>query len=322
MSVLVIAEHDGVRIRTGSRSALAAARRLADETGETVELMCLGQSLDALAADGARYAPVIVADHPCLRERIAERDAPVIAAAAQAREASVILAAATTYSRDVLPRVAALLDGAMAGDVLGWSRENGRRLLRRPVYAGAATATVELLGAPAVITIRPSVFPPMEASQTAHPAITWPVEPTLLPASTEYLGLESKPIDRPELTEARVVVSGGRALRDAPEFERYVGALADALHGAVGCTRALVDAGITPNEWQVGQTGKLVAPELYIAVGLSGAIQHIAGMKNSRVVVAINSDPTAPIFGMANYGLVGDVRELVPQLIDELRREA
>jgi electron transfer flavoprotein alpha subunit len=206
----------------------------------------------------------------------------------------------------------------MAGDVTAYSLLNGELRLRRPMYAGAAMATVILTGRPLVITVRASAFPAAEPLAQPGERIVWSVDASTLPNHTEYVGLESRPTLRPELTEARVVVSGGRPFRTGEEFERYVGRLADALNGAAGCTRALVDAGIAPNEWQIGQTGKVVAPQLYVALGISGAVQHLAGMKNSRVVVAVNSDPEAPMFSVATYGLVGDVRQIVPELIREL----
>jgi electron transfer flavoprotein alpha subunit len=244
----------------------------------------------------------------------------VIADVANARQLGTIIAAATTFAKDILPRAAALLGGAMAGDVTGYSFANGELLLRRPMHAGATVATVTLAAGLRVITVRASAFRPAEP--LAHPCerVDWPVDAASLPNHIEYVSLESRTTGRPELTEARTVVSGGRPFRSAEDFEDYVGGLANALNAAAGCTRALVDAGIAPNEWQVGQTGKVVAPELYVALGISGAIQHLAGMKNSRVVVAVNSDPEAPIFAIANYGLVGDVRQIVPELIRELQQ--
>jgi electron transfer flavoprotein alpha subunit len=318
MSILVVAEYDGAHVRAGSCSALAVARELAAHSKERVELLVLGSRLDSVAADAARFAPVIIADHPQLANPTADRYARVIADVAKSREAGTIVANSTTFAKDILPRASALLNAAMAGDVTGYSFANGELLLRRPMYAGAAMATVALAGGPLVITVRASAFPAAEPlAQTGEP-IVWNVDASTLPNHSEYVGLESRPTLRPELTEARVVVSGGRPFRTGEEFENYVGRLADALNGAAGCTRALVDAGIAPNEWQVGQTGKVVAPQLYVALGISGAVQHLAGMKNSRVVVAINSNPEAPMFSIATYGLVGDVRQIVPELIREL----
>jgi electron transfer flavoprotein alpha subunit len=318
MTILVVAEHDGAHVRPGSYSALAVAHDLAAGSGQRVELLVIGSGIDSVVADAARFAPVIVIDHPLLANPTADRYAQIIADVAKARKAGKIVANSTTFAKDILPRASALLSAAMAGDVTGYSFVNGELLLRRPMYAGAAMATVALTGRPLVITMRASAF--LAAQPLAQPGerIVWSVDASTLPNHSQYVGLESRPTLRPELTEARVVVSGGRPFRTGEEFEKYVGGLADALNGAAGCTRALVDAGIAPNEWQVGQTGKVVAPQLYIALGISGAVQHLAGMKNSRVVVAVNSDPEAPMFSVATYGLVGDVRQIVPELIREL----
>ena len=314
----MVAEHDGAHARPGSSSALAVARDLAAHSGERVELLVIGRGLAFVAADAARFAPVIVADHPLLANPTADRYAHIIADVAKAREAGSIVANSTTFAKDILPRASAMLSAAMAGDVTGYSFANGKLLLRRPMYAGSAMATVALTGRPLVITVRASAFPAAEPLAEPGERIVWSVDASTLPNHSEYVGLKSRPTLRPELTEARVVVSGGRPFRTGEEFEKYVGRLADALNGAAGCTRALVDAGIAPNEWQVGQTGKVVAPQLYVALGISGAVQHLAGMKNSRVVVAVNTDAEAPMFSVATYGLVGDVRQIVPELIREL----
>jgi electron transfer flavoprotein alpha subunit len=318
MSILVVAEHDGAHARPGSFSALAVARDLGAHSGERVELLVVGSGVDSVAAEATRFAPVIVVDSPLLATPTADRYAQIIADVAKAREAGSIVANSTTFAKDILPRASALLGAAMAGDVTAYSLLNGELRLRRPMYAGAAMATVILTARPLVITVRASAFPAAEPLAQPGERIVWSVDASTLPNHTEYVGLESRPTLRPELTEARVVVSGGRPFRTGEEFERYVGRLADALNGAAGCTRALVDAGIAPNEWQIGQTGKVVAPQLYVALGISGAVQHLAGMKNSRVVVAVNSDPEAPMFSVATYGLVGDVRQIVPELIREL----
>src|SRR5437660_2841058 len=318
MSILVVAEHDGAYVRAGSYSALAVARDLAAHSGKRAELLVIGSGVDSVTADAARFAPVIVVDHPFLANPTADRYARIIADVAKVRQAGSIVASSTTFAKDILPRASALLGAAMAGDVTAYSFLNGELRLRRPMYAGAAMATVILTGRPLMITVRASTFPAAEPLAQPGERIVWNVNGSTLPNYSEYVGLESRPTLRPELTEARVVVSGGRPFRTGEEFEKYVGRLADVLNGAAGCTRALVDAGIAPNEWQVGQTGKVVAPQLYVALGISGAVQHLAGMKNSRVVVAVNSDPEAPMFSIATYGLVGDVRQLVPELIREL----
>jgi electron transfer flavoprotein alpha subunit len=259
-----------------------------------------------------------MADSAALAVPTADRYARVIADVVRAGQFDVVAAASTTFAKDIVGRAAGLLGGAMASDVVGHEFRDGRLLLRRPMYAGALIATVALSGLPQIITVRPSAYP-AAPSRTARFAVQRvAVREETLPQHIHYEGLESRATGRPELTEARVVVSGGRAFKSSEEYETYVGRLADRLGGATGSTRALVDAGITPNELQVGQTGKVVAPELYIALGISGAVQHLAGMKNSKVIVAINNDPDAPIFEVANYGLVGDVREVVPKLIEKL----
>src|SRR5437773_3752083 len=318
MSILVVAEHDGAHARPGSFSALAVARDLGAHSGERVELLVIGSGVDSVAAEAAGFAPVIVVDHPLLANPTADRYAQIIADVAKARGAGSIVANSTTFAKDILPRASAMLRAAMAGDVTDYSFDNGELRLRRPMYAGAAMALVTLAGRPQVITVRAAAFPAAQPLAQPGGRIDWSMDASTLPDHSEYIGLESRPTLRPELTEARVVVSGGRPFRTSEEFENYVGRLADALNGAAGCTRALVDAGIAPNEWQVGQTGKVVAPQLYVALGISGAVQHLAGMKNSRVVVAVNNDPEAPMFSIATYGLVGDVRQIVPELIREL----
>jgi electron transfer flavoprotein alpha subunit len=317
MRVLVVGEHDGKTVRPGSRSAIAFAEAVAGPAG-SVECLLLGHGLEAVARDASAFALVHVADSAALASPTADRDAQVIADVVRSGDFDVVAAASTTFAKDIVGRAAGLLGGAMASDVVGHEVRDGRLLLRRPMYAGAVIATVALSGRPQIITVRPSAYPPARPRQTRFEVRRVAVDEKALPNHIHHEGLESRATGRPELTEARVVVSGGRAFKSSEEYETYVGRLADKLGGATGSTRALVDAGITPNELQVGQTGKVVAPELYIALGVSGAVQHLAGMKNSKVVVAVNNDPDAPIFDVANYGLVGDVREVVPRLIEKL----
>ncbi len=229
-----------------------------------------------------------------------------------------MVATSTTYVKDVVGRAAGLLGGAMASDIVGHQLRDGQLVMQRPMYAGAVTATVSLTGHPRIVTIRPSAYEAPQPSETPFEITTLDVDASSLPDHIRLERVDSKASHRPDVTEARVVVSGGRALKNSEDFERLVGGLADQLGGATGSSRALVDAGIAPNGHQVGQTGKIVAPDLYVALGISGAVQHLAGMKNSKVIVAINRDPDAPIFEMADYAMVGDVYELVPQLIDKL----
>jgi electron transfer flavoprotein alpha subunit len=319
MRVLVIAEHDTKTMRAGSRSAVAFARAVVAQSGGAVECLLLGYQLGAVARAAAALAPVLVADSAALAHPVADRLAPVIADVVRARDIDLVAAASTTYAKDIVGRAAGLLGGAMASDVVGHDWHDGRLLLRRPMCAGALLATVALAGRPQLVTVRPAAYPPAAPGATPHPIQAVAVDEAALANRVQYEGLETRATGRPELTEARVVVTGGRAFQTAAEYEALVGGLADRLGGATGCTRALVDAGVAPNELQVGQTGKVVAPELYVALGVSGAVQHLAGMKNSRVVVAVNNDPNAPIFDVANYGLVGDVHEVVPKLIEALR---
>jgi electron transfer flavoprotein alpha subunit len=319
MRALVIVEHDGKTIRRGSYSAAAFATAAA-QAEEAVELLILGHEVGPLAESAARFARVLTADHELLLTPVADRYAAVIAGVVRSRGSELVVAASTSFARDIVGRAAGLLGGAMASDVVGHEIRDGRLYLRRPVYAGSLIATITLLGNPQIVTIRPSAYAPVPSRNTPAEIQALALDESRLQSEVVHEGSQSRATSRPDLTEARVVVSGGRAFTSSEEFESHVGLLADKLGGACGCTRALVDAGIAPNEIQVGQTGKVVAPELYIALGLSGSVQHLAGMKNSRTIVAINNDPQAPIFEVADYGLVADVREAVPKLIDALKK--
>jgi electron transfer flavoprotein alpha subunit len=318
MRALVVAEHDTTAVRSGSYSAVTFARLVAGADSDVVQLLILGQNVEQVAAAATGVVPVLLADHESLKHPIADRYAMVIDRVVRSGAFDVVVAASTTFARDVVGRAAGLLGGSMASDVVGHEFRDDRLLLKRPMYASSVLATVALLGRPQIIMIRPSAYAPATIGPKRFGVERVEVNAAEFSSRVVYEGNESRAMTRPDLTEARAVVSGGRAFRDSDEFEMYVGALADKLGGACGCTRALVDAGITPNELQVGQTGKVVAPELYFALGLSGSVQHLAGMKNSKIVVAINNDPEAPIFDVANYGLVADVREAVPKLIEEL----
>ena len=318
MRILVIAEHEGSAIRPASRSAIGFARSIAEQTGGQVELLLIGNEIDELAQDAARYAPVLVAQSAALAAPVADRYAKVLAETVTQRNVDLMVAASTTYAKDIVGRAAGLLGGAMASDVIGHQWADGELLMQRPMYAGAVIASVKLTQKPYIVTIRPSAYEAAEPAATSHQVETLSIDDAALPDHIQVERIDAKTSDRPDVTEARVVVSGGRGIKNSADYEQLVGGLADVLEGATGSSRALVDAGITPNELQVGQTGKIVAPELYIAVGISGAVQHLAGMKNSRVIVAINRDPDAPIFDVADFGLVGDAYEIVPQLIEKL----
>jgi electron transfer flavoprotein alpha subunit len=322
-TILVIAEHDGSRVRQGTLAAVGGAQELAALAGGASEicLLVMGHEVAGVAeaARGLGVARVLVADHPALAGLLADRTAPVVRAAVEATGATWVVAASSTFSKDLLPRVAALFDAGMLSDVLGFEGGGDEIRFRRPVYAGNAIATVTLDGPIRVLTLRPTAFAAASGASTSCPVEPINVAALSLPDGSEFVGRSTAAAKRPDLTEARVVVTGGRPLRDAETYERLIGGLADLLGGAAGATRAAVDSGIAPNDLQVGQTGKVVAPELYIACGVSGSIQHLAGMKDSRVVVAINKDPEAPIFDIADYGLVADLHQAVPEMIEHLK---
>jgi electron transfer flavoprotein alpha subunit len=320
VKVLVLAEHDGANLRPASRSCLTFARQIAATTAGDASWLVLGSAIRGVEAEAAQYAPVVAVDSPALSQPLAEPLARVISAVASQYKFDFICAAASTYSKDCLPRAAAALGGAMASDVTAHAFVDGRLELDSPRYAGAVTATLRLIGSPQFATVRASAYPPAAPGAAVYPIEQLVLDSHLFSCRGHSEGTRSKESSRPDVTEARVVVSGGRAFKNSDDFERLVGRLADVLGGAAGSSRALVDAGITPNELQVGQTGKIVAPEVYFALGISGAVQHLAGMKNSRTIVAINSDPEAPIFDVADYGLVGDVYAILPELIEKLER--
>ena len=304
-------------MRPGSGAAIGFAR----EVSEDITALVLGENLNAITAEAAKYAPVLAADHPALAAPVADRWAHVIAEVARAQNAELIVATSTTWAKDIVGHAAGLLGGAMASDVIGHEvigGGDGELRLRRPMFAGAINATIVLEGSPKIITVRPSAYDAPAPASTPFAIEPVAIDADALPVATQFESLDRKTSARPDVTEARIVVSGGRAFKNSADFEQHVGGLADALGAATGSSRALVDAGITPNSLQAGQTGKIVAPELYLALGISGAVQHLAGMKNSRVIGAINKDPDAPIFEFADYGLVGDVYEEVPRLIAEL----
>jgi electron transfer flavoprotein alpha subunit len=315
---IVLIEHDHLQVKRPSLHAITLARQL----GGDYALLVLGSGLNNVAASLTSYgaSAVIVADDPALAEPLADRYAAVVAEVVKENGAKSLVGSSSTFSKDILPRVAALLDAPMVTDVLALEQVDGATVYRRPINAGSMLATVKVEGDLRVLTARATAFEAPEASDTSCPIERFTVDAASLPNGMQFVSREQRVSDRPDLAEARVVVSGGRPLKDTETFERLIGGLADSLGGAVGATRAAVDSGMVPNDYQIGQTGKVVAPELYIAVGVSGAIQHLAGIKDSRIIVAINKDPDAPIFQMATYGLVGDLHQIVPQLIESIRK--
>ncbi len=308
MAVLLLAEvTDGTLNRDATSKAVTAAKQLGEVT-----LLCAGGSAKAAAEASATIdgvSKVLCAEDASLGHRLAEPTAALIVGLASAY--SHILAPATTDAKNILPRVAALLDVMVISDVSGIV---DAQTFERPIYAGNAIQTVKTSDETKVVSIRTSTF---EASGESAPA---PIESITVPENpglSEWVEDKVAATDRPELTSAKVVVSGGRGVGSEDDFKLIEG-LADKLGAAVGASRAAVDSGYAPNDWQVGQTGKVVAPDLYIAVGISGAIQHLAGMKDSKVIVAINKDEEAPIFQVADYGLVGDLFTIVPELTEKL----
>jgi len=305
MTILVIAEHDNAVLKPATRNAVAAAARI----GGDIEVLVAGAGCAAVAEAAARIAGVTrvrLADAAQYADLGAENLAALVVANAAAY--SHILAPATAAGKNFLPRVAALLDVAQISDIVAVESAD---TFVRPIYAGNALATVQSADPIKVITVRGTAFEPAGEGAAA------PIEALAAAADagiSRLVGRELTVSARPELTAARVIVSGGRALGSSENFHAVLEPLADKLGAAVGASRAAVDAGYAPNDYQVGQTGKIVAPELYIAVGISGAIQHLAGMKESKVIVAINKDPEAPIFQVADYGLVADLFEAVPEL--------
>ncbi|NBW76698.1 MAG: electron transfer flavoprotein subunit alpha/FixB family protein [Sphingomonadaceae bacterium] len=306
---LVWVEHDNASVKDATLAVVTAAAQLGE-----VHLLVAGHNCAAAGAAAAQIAGVAkvhVADDAAYANALAENVAPLVAGLMGHHDA--FLAPATTTGKNVAPRVAALLDVMQISDILS---VEGPKTFTRPIYAGNAIATVESSDAKLVITVRGTAF--AKAAATGGSA---PVEAISGPAAagtSAFVGSEVAKSERPELTSAKIIVSGGRALKDADTFKAVIFPLADKLNAGVGASRAAVDAGYVPNDYQVGQTGKIVAPEVYIAVGISGAIQHLAGMKDSKTIIAINKDEDAPIFQVADIGLVGDLFALVPELTGKL----
>ena len=317
--ILVVVEHQEGAFRKTTLSTLAAGKELAGMIGGEVDALVLGQGVqavaDTVASHGART--VLLAEGEPFARYLAVAYAPAVAQVIEKKGYGAVLAPASTFGKDFMPRLSGLLDAPLASDISGFSKEGDSLRVQRPMYAGNAVATVELIGSPLLFTVRQTAFDPAPQSDVKAPVEK--ISLTADPGGTVFVGREETKSDRPELTEARVVVSAGRGIKD-PENFKLVEELADIFQAAIGATRAAVDAGWAPNDWQVGQTGKIVAPELYFALGISGAIQHLAGMKDSKVIVAINKDEEAPIFQVADYGLVADLFKAVPELIAELKK--
>ncbi len=314
MSILVIAEHDNLTLKVATRHAIAAAAKISLTSGTEIHVLVAGAACGDVAQQAAAVAgvaKVLVADAAHYGDQTAENLAALIVA--QAGTYTHILAAATSNGKNTLPRVAALLDVAQISDITSVIDAD---TFIRPIYAGNALATVKSADPVKVITVRTTGFDAVEASGGSAVIESIPASPDL--GQSKLVSRELTKSARPELAAAKIIVSGGRGLGNGENYHKMLEPLADKLGAALGASRAAVDAGFVSNDYQVGQTGKVVAPQLYIAIGMSGAIQHLAGMKDSKVIVAINKDPDAPIFQVADYGLVADLFQAVPELVAAL----
>lgn len=315
-NVLVVAEIFEGALRNATYTSITFAREAAKRTGGKVHGLAIGQNIGAAATELASYVDAVhTADGEAFKDHVAETYAKAIAAGVKAAGATVVCMAATAHGKDVLPRAAALIGAGMASDVIAFAGDSGFQL-KRPMQAGNVIAAVEITTAIKAVTTRPTEFAAAAKNAGAGSVAALSVDTGA--TRTRFVKFDAVKSERPELTDARVVVSGGRGLKEAGNFKTVVEPLADKLNAAIGASRAVVDSGWVPNDMQVGQTGKVVAPDLYIAVGISGAIQHVAGMKGSKTIVAINKDPEAPIFQIADYGLVADLFKAVPELVSKI----
>ncbi|CAL8481383.1 electron transfer flavoprotein subunit alpha/FixB family protein [Caballeronia sp. S22] len=315
MTILVIAEHDNASIKAATLNTLAAAAMIATFSGQDVHVLVAGHNAQGAAEAAAKIAgvsKVLLADAPQLADGLAENVEGTVLTIVNdpAKDYSHILAPATAYGKNIAPRIAAHLDVAQISDI---TAVDSADTFERPIYAGNAIAIVQSSDPIKVITVRATGFDPVAAGSGS--ASLEKIEAAADAGISQFVSRELTKLDRPELTSAKVIVSGGRGLGSGENYTKVLEPLADKLGAALGASRAAVDAGFVPNDYQVGQTGKIVAPQLYVAVGISGAIQHLAGMKDSKVIVAINKDPEAPIFSVADYGLAQDLFQAVPELI-------
>jgi electron transfer flavoprotein alpha subunit len=316
--VLVFAEHVKGKLPKTTLAAIEAGKQAASRTGGACHAVVLGKGIDALASETAGYGvkKVFAVDSDALEHYVAEPYTEVLAEIVKQKGIEVLVATSTAIGKDLLPRVAARLGAGMASDVVHFNEDG---TLTRPMYAGNVIATVKLEGSPRVVSIRATAFDAAKkdgAGEVEKVAINVDASKS----KAKFVGFNETKSDRPVLTEASIVVSGGRGLKNGENFTTYLEPLCEALGAAMGASRAAVDAGFVPNDLQVGQTGKVVAPTLYIAVGISGAIQHLAGMKDSKTIVAINKDAEAPIFQVADFGLVADLFKAVPELTEEVKK--
>lgn len=321
-SVLVVAEHRRGKLRSPSLSAFSFGKGMAAQLGIPWHILVMGKGVSSVAEEASRYgsSSVLSVDHQLLEHPMAQSSASVVAEAAKTVEASFIVAPATPWSKDFLPRVAAKLNAGMVSDIIAFEIEGNTLAFKRTVYAGAAIAEVVITTAVKIISIRPTAFPRAKPEESLSPIVPLSIESDHASSiGSKFLSFEERPSERPELAEAGIIVAGGRGTRGREGFQ-LLEELADLLGAAVGASRAPVDMGWVPADLQIGQTGKIVAPNLYFAIGISGAIQHVAGMKDSKVTVVINKDPEAPIFQIATYGLVADLFKAIPSFTEAIKK--
>ncbi len=318
--ILVVAELLEGKLRKTTLSALRFARMITEKGGGSIDIHAIGAGADAVATELAGFGARKIFATEIPGGYVAENCAATIADLAKKGAYAVVTATASTFGKDLLPRVAGKLGAGVASDIVGVNVDGAKIVYRRPMYAGNVFGYVEITTPVAVVTVRQSDFEPADAKGGSTPIekVARVADPAA--ARVEFVKLESVKSTRPELTEAKIVVSGGRALKSAENFKTVLEPLVDALGAAMGASRAACDAGYVPNDLQVGQTGKVVAPALYLAIGISGAIQHLAGMKGSKVIVAVNKDKEAPIAQVADYFIVGDLFKVVPELTAEVKK--
>lgn len=316
-NALVVAEHVNGKLRKVTAATVTFARKAADLSGGEVIVLVLGNQIDGVVSEASTIGAdkVLFDDNAAFSNYLAENYAPAVTKVAQENDVAFVCAPSSTSGKDLLPRVAAKLNAGMVSDAIDvW--DDGGTKFKRPLWAGNVLTTVEVSTPVAVVTVRTTEFDALEGADACPTeAVSTGVSPV---DSAQFVSFDQVKSDRPELTDADVVIAGGRGLKSGENFE-MITELADLLGGAVGASRAAVDSGYAPNDWQIGQTGKVVAPNLYIAVAISGAIQHLAGMKGSKTIVAVNKDPDAPIFQVSDYGLVADAFEAIPELTQTLK---
>lgn len=317
MKILVIAEAQDSDLRHASRTAITLAKKALQYAPGEIEIAVLGDNIEAAAAAAAAYAPTFSLSDPSLANPTADRYSAAVAQIVQQRGADLVIAASTSHGKDCITRAAAQLNGAMVSDTIDCEARDGSLVWKRSMHAGGVAAWVATHGAPIIVTALQSAFDPAAPGE-ATSVTPLELDIAALPSAIRFESVSDKQTGRPDVTEASIVISGGRAFKTAEDYENLIGGLADKVGGGTGSSRAAVDAGIAPNENQVGQTGKIIAPDLYLGIGISGAVQHLAGMKNSKVIAAINTDDQAPLLDYADFALIADAYEAIPELMSKL----